>query len=179
MTDDTARLRRLLAEYRTIAVVGLSAQPHRPSNEVALYMRSQGYRIIPVNPAHTEVLGERCYASLEQVPEPVDIVDVFRRTEEVLPVARQPNVIGARCFWQQLGVLNKAAELHDKALEARAFSAAKGALDLIGKHVDVQAFREQIQHSGLIEYRDLSDEEIEARIAAHEAERAASRPSTH
>lgn len=120
MTDDTARLRRLLAEYRTIAVVGLSAQPHRPSNEVALYMRSQGYRIIPVNPAYTEVLGERCYASLEQVPEPVDIVDVFRRTEEVLPVARQAIVIGARCFWQQLGVLNEAADqlVREAGLEA-------------------------------------------------------------
>ena len=120
MTDDTARLRRILAEYRTIAVVGLSAQPHRPSHEVALYMRSQGYRIIPVNPAYTEVLGERCYASLEQVPEPVDIVDVFRRTEEVLPVARQAIAIGARCFWQQLGVLNEAADqlVREAGLEA-------------------------------------------------------------
>lgn len=120
MTDDTARLRRILAESRTIAVVGLSAQPHRPSHEVALYMRSQGYRIIPVNPAYTEVLGERCYASLEQVPEPVDIVDVFRRTEEVLPVARQAIAIGARCFWQQLGVLNEAADqlVREAGLEA-------------------------------------------------------------
>lgn len=120
MTDDTARLRRILAESRNIAVVGLSAQPHRPSHEVALYMRSQGYRIIPVNPAYTEVLGERCYASLEQVPEPVDIVDVFRRTEEVLPVARQAIAIGARCFWQQLGVLNEAADqlVREAGLEA-------------------------------------------------------------
>lgn len=120
MTDDTARLRRILAESRTIAVVGLSAQPHRPSHEVALYMRSQGYRIIPVNPAYTEVLGERCYASLELVPEPVDIVDVFRRTEEVLPVARQAIAIGARCFWQQLGVLNEAADqlVREAGLEA-------------------------------------------------------------
>jgi len=120
MADSTARLRRILAEYRSIAVVGLSAQPHRPSHEVALYMRSQGYRIIPVNPAYTEVLGERCHASLEQVPEPVDIVDVFRRTEEVLPVARQAIAIGARCFWQQLGVLNEAADqlVREAGLEA-------------------------------------------------------------
>ena len=110
MTYDTTLLRRLLAECRTIAVVGLSAQPHRPSHEVALYMRSQGYRIIPVNPAYSEVLGERCYASLEEVPEPVHMVDVFRRTEEVLPVARQAIAIGARCFWQQLGVVNEAAD---------------------------------------------------------------------
>lgn len=75
-------------------------------------------------------------------------------------------------------VLKKAAELHDKALGEKAFSAAKGALDLIGKHVDVQAFREQVQHSGLIEYKNLSDEEIAARIAAHEADRG-HRPTTH
>lgn len=75
-------------------------------------------------------------------------------------------------------VLSKAAILHEKAMEAKAYSAAKGALDLIGKHVEVQAFREQIQHSGLIEYKNLSDEEINARIAAHEATRASS-PTTH
>lgn len=76
-------------------------------------------------------------------------------------------------------VLTKAAELHDKALKAKQLSVAKGALDIIGKHVDVQAFREQVQHSGLIEYKNLSDEEITARIAAHEAARAADRPTTH
>ncbi len=110
MDDDTALLRRLLAECRTIAVVGLSAQPHRPSHDVARYMLTQGYRIIPVNPAYTEILGERCHASLELVPEPVHMVNVFRRTEEVLPVARQALAIGARCFWQQLGVVNEAAD---------------------------------------------------------------------
>lgn len=76
-------------------------------------------------------------------------------------------------------VLKKASELHDKALEAKQLSVAKGALDLIGKHVDVQAFREQIEHSGLIEYRDLSDEEIAARIAAHQAEHAPGQRTTH
>jgi adenosyl cobinamide kinase/adenosyl cobinamide phosphate guanylyltransferase len=76
-------------------------------------------------------------------------------------------------------VLKKAAELHATALKEKQFSVAKGALDIIGKHVDVQAFREQIQHSGLIEYKNLSDEEIEARIAAHEAARASSQPTTH
>lgn len=75
-------------------------------------------------------------------------------------------------------VLKKAAELHDKALEEKQLSVAKGALDIIGKHVDVQAFREQVQHSGLIEYKNLSDEEIAARIAAHEAARG-QRPTTH
>lgn len=75
-------------------------------------------------------------------------------------------------------VLEKAADLHTKAMEAKSYAAAKGALDLIGKHVDVQAFREQVQHSGMIEYRDLSDEEIDARIRAHEAERG-HRPTAH
>lgn len=103
-------LHRVLAQCRSIAVVGLSAQPHRPSHGVALYMRAQGYRIIPVNPAYTEVLGQRCYASLAEVPEPVHMVNVFRRTEEVLPVAHQAIAIGARCFWQQLGVVNEAAD---------------------------------------------------------------------
>jgi uncharacterized protein len=103
-------LRRVLAECRSIAVVGLSAQPHRPSHGVALYMQAQGYRIIPVNPAYTEVLGQRCYPSLAEVPEPVHMVNVFRRTEEVLPVAHQAIAIGARCLWQQLGVVNEAAD---------------------------------------------------------------------
>jgi predicted CoA-binding protein len=103
-------LRRVLAECRSIAVVGLSAQPHRPSHGVALYMLAQGYRIIPVNPAYTEVLGQRCHASLAEVPEPVHMVNVFRRTDEVLPVAHQAIAIGARCLWQQLGVVNEAAD---------------------------------------------------------------------
>jgi phage terminase small subunit len=76
-------------------------------------------------------------------------------------------------------VLKKAAELHDKALKENQLSVAKGALDIIGKHVDVQAFREQVEHRGLIEYKNLSDEEIAARIAAHEAERGDHRPTTH
>lgn len=109
-SDFDALLRRILAECRSIAVVGLSAQPQRPSHGVALFMQSQGYRIVPVNPAYTEVLGQRCHASLAEVPEPVHMVVVFRRTDEVLPVARQAIAIGARCFWQQLGVVNETAD---------------------------------------------------------------------
>lgn len=109
-SDFDTLLRRLLAQCRSLAVVGLSAQPHRPSHGVALYMQSQGYRIIPVNPAYTEVLGQHCHASLTEVQEPVHMVVVFRRTDEVLPVARQAIAIGARGFWQQLGVVNEAAD---------------------------------------------------------------------
>lgn len=112
MTDDIPTLRRILRDCRTIAVVGLSAEWHRPSYFAAKYMQQHGYRIVPVNPRYDEVLGERCYASLEAIEGPVDMVDVFRRTEDVLPIARQAIAIGARCLWQQIGVKNlEAAEL--------------------------------------------------------------------
>lgn len=111
MPDDIATLRRILRESRTIAVVGLSAEWHRPSFFAARYMQQHGYRIIPVNPRYESVLGERCHASLETVEEPIDIVDVFRRTEDVLPIAEQAIAAGAKCLWQQIGVKNvEAAE---------------------------------------------------------------------
>ncbi|MEZ5728373.1 MAG: CoA-binding protein [Burkholderiaceae bacterium] len=110
--SDIATLRRILANYRTIAVVGLSADWFRPSYFAAKYMQEHGYRIIPVNPKYDQIIGERCYRSLTEIPEPVDIVDVFRRTADVLPIAREAVEIGAKCLWQQLGVVNdEAAEL--------------------------------------------------------------------
>ena len=109
MTDDIATLRRILASSRTIAVVGLSAESHRPSYFAAKYMQEHGYRIVPVTPRYAEILGERCHASLETIDVPVDIVDVFRRTEEVLPIAAQAIAIGARFLWQQLGIKNAEA----------------------------------------------------------------------
>jgi predicted CoA-binding protein len=112
MADDIPTLRRILRTARTIAVVGLSAEWHRPSFFAAKYMQEHGYRIIPVNPRYPEILGERCHASLETIEEPVDIVDVFRKTEDVLPIARQAIAIGAKCLWQQIGVKNlEAAKL--------------------------------------------------------------------
>ena len=112
MTDDIATLRRILRDCRTIAVVGLSAQWHRPSNFAAKYMQQHGYRIVPVNPryAGTEVLGERCVGSLAEIGQPVDLVDVFRRTEDVLPLAREAVAMGAKCLWQQIGVTNAEAD---------------------------------------------------------------------
>jgi hypothetical protein len=110
MHDDISTLRRILRECRTIAVVGLSAEWHRPSFFAAKYMQQHGYRIVPVNPRYAEVLGERCYASLTDIPHPVDMVDVFRRTDDVLPIAEQAIAIGARCLWQQIGVKNLAAD---------------------------------------------------------------------
>ena len=110
MPDDLATLRRILRQARTIAVVGLSAEWHRPSFFAAKYMQEHGYRIVPVNPRYREVLGERCHPSLRDVGEPVDIVDVFRRTEDVLPIAEDAVAIGARCLWQQIGVTNREAD---------------------------------------------------------------------
>ena len=106
MTDDISTLRRILRGCRTIAIVGLSPEWHRPSHFAAKYLQVNGYRIIPVNPRCTEILGERCYPDLLEIPEPIDMVDVFRRTADVLPIARQAIEIKARCLWQQLGVLN-------------------------------------------------------------------------
>ena len=110
MHDDIQTLRRILKACHTIAVVGLSAEWHRPSFFAAKYMQDHGYRIVPVNPRYAEVLGERCYARLEDIPHPVDMVDVFRKTDDVLPVARSAIAIGAKCLWQQLGVINLEAD---------------------------------------------------------------------
>ena len=110
MNEDIATLRRILAQCRTIAVVGLSAQWHRPSYFAASYLQHKGYRIVPVTPAYPEVLGEKAYASLRDIPFTVDMVDVFRKTSDVLPIAQEAIAIGARCLWQQLGVLNTEAD---------------------------------------------------------------------
>jgi predicted CoA-binding protein len=104
-------LRALLGDARTIAVVGLSSKPDRPSYDIAAYLQAHGYRIVPVNPKETEVLGERAYASLLDVPSdtPIDVVDVFRRAEETPEVARQAVAIGAKVLWLQEGIVNEEA----------------------------------------------------------------------
>jgi predicted CoA-binding protein len=109
IVDDVAGIRRVLKNSRTIAVVGLSANWWRPSYFAAKYMQEHGYRIIPVNPMYSEVLGEKCYASLTDVPEKIDIVDCFRKSEEMPALAQQAIEIGAKCLWMQLGVANAAA----------------------------------------------------------------------
>ena len=110
MSDDIPTLRRILRECRTVAVVGLSAEWHRPSHFAAKYMQEHGYRIVPVNPRYPEILGERCYARLEDIPFPVDMVDVFRREADVPPIAASAVAIGAKCLWQQLGVRSREGE---------------------------------------------------------------------
>ena len=109
IVDDVAGIRRILKNSRTIAVVGLSANWWRPSYFAAKYMQEYGYRIIPVNPMYTEVLGEKCFASLAEVPEQIDIVDCFRKSEEMPARAEQAIAMGAGCLWMQLGVANEAA----------------------------------------------------------------------
>ena len=107
--DDIAKLRRILRENRTLAVVGLSANWYRPSYFAAKYMQEHGYRVIPVNPMYEEVLGEKCYKSLRDIPEKVDIVDCFRKSQEIPSLAGDAVAIGARVLWMQLGVANAEA----------------------------------------------------------------------
>ena len=109
MADDIATLRRILRTSRTIAIVGLSAEWHRPSFFAAKYLQEHGYRVIPVNPRYDKILGERCHPTLATIEIPVDIVDVFRRSEDVMPIAEEAIAIGAKCLWQQIGVRNEAA----------------------------------------------------------------------
>jgi hypothetical protein len=113
--DDINTLRRILSQNRVIAVVGLSADWFRPSYFAAKYMQEHGYRVIPVNPKYGEILGEKCYASLKDIPVKVDIVDCFRKTADIMPIAEDAIAIGAKVLWQQLGVKNEAAAAKARA----------------------------------------------------------------
>jgi len=113
---DIPTLRRILGTCKTIAVVGLSPQWHRPSFFAAKYMQGHGYRIVPVNPTAAEILGEACYPSVTDAAralaakgQRIDMVDCFRRTEDILPIAQDAIAIGAKCLWQQIGVVNAEA----------------------------------------------------------------------
>jgi len=102
-------IKEILAGAGNIAVVGLSDKPDRTSHMVAAAMQSRGYRIIPVNPNATEILGEKSYASLTDIPEPIDIVNVFRRADQVVPIAEEAAKIKAKVFWLQLEIVNEEA----------------------------------------------------------------------
>lgn len=102
-------IRDILQYNRTIAVVGLSPKPARPSYQVAMYMRRAGYIIIPVNPGHDELLGQPCYPDLLSVPESIDIVNIFRRSEQVYPIVQDAVTIKAKAVWMQEGIVNDAA----------------------------------------------------------------------
>ncbi len=109
IVDDIAGLRRILTQARTLAVVGVSANWYRPSYFAAKYMKDHGYRIYPVNPNYAEVLGERCYPDVASIPATVDIVDCFRKPDEIVPLAHAAVAKGARVLWMQLGIRNDEA----------------------------------------------------------------------
>ncbi len=104
-----AQLRRILKDHRTIAVVGLSADWFRPSYFAAKYMQEHGFRVIPVNPKYDAILGEKCYPDLKSIPDQVDIVDVFRKSQDCVPIAQDAVAIGAKVLWLQIGVINDEA----------------------------------------------------------------------
>ncbi len=115
-TSTISNLRRILGTCQTIAVVGLSPQWHRPSFFAAKYMQGHGYRIVPINPSAAEILGERCYASVTEAAaalaaqgQRIDMVDCFRKTADIAPLADEAIAIGAQCLWQQIGVVNEEA----------------------------------------------------------------------
>ncbi|MEO7744587.1 MAG: CoA-binding protein [Usitatibacter sp.] len=113
--DDSEKIRRILLRSKTLAIVGLSAQWHRPSYFAAKYMQEHGYRIIPVNPMYDEILGEKCFKSLRDIPEPVDVVDCFRKSAEIPALAEDAIAIGAKVLWMQIGVKSEAARARAEA----------------------------------------------------------------
>ena len=117
MGSSISDLRRILGSARTIAVVGLSPQWHRPSFFAAKYMLEHGYRIVPVNPTAREILGQRSYASVTEAAEdhPIDLVDCFRRSEDIPPIADEAIAIGAKCLWMQIGVIHEEAAARARA----------------------------------------------------------------
>jgi len=141
LTPEDRELRAMLGDVHTIAVVGLSSKPRRPSYEVARYLQEHGYKIVPINPNETEVLGEPAYPTLADVPDDVriDVVDVFRRAEETPPVARAAVAAGARVLWLQEGIVSDEA----------ARIATEGGLDVIMgvciKHVRARLMGEEIR----------------------------------
>ncbi len=120
--SDIATLRRILGTCKTIAIVGLSPQWHRPSFFAAKYMQGHGYRVVPVNPTATEILGQRCYTSVSAAAQAlaaegvkIDMVDCFRKSEDIPPIAVEAIAIGAKCLWMQIGVINEAAAAKARA----------------------------------------------------------------
>ena len=121
MTDDTdiRTLRRILHDYRRVAMVGLSADWYRPSNFAAKYLLDRDFEVIPVNPKYDEILGQKCYPDLASIPTPVDIVDLFQRPDRIPPFVDQAIEIGAKVVWMQLGIVNEEAaqKARDAGLE--------------------------------------------------------------
>ncbi|MFT5220874.1 MAG: putative CoA-binding protein [Planctomycetota bacterium] len=117
--SDIKMLRRVLLEYKTVAIVGLSADWSRPSNFAAKYLIDHGFKVIPVNPKYDEILGQKCYPDLNSIPEPVDIVDLFQRVERIPPFVDAAIEIGSKLIWMQLGIVDEvqAQKARDAGLE--------------------------------------------------------------
>jgi uncharacterized protein len=144
---------RILRSNRTIAMVGLSGNPYRPSHFAAIYMLSEGYNVIPVNPREREILGRRCYPSLRDIPEPVEIVDIFRDPSAVPPIVEEAIEVGAKVVWMQLGVINldAARRAREAGLEVVMDACVKieharffGGLNTIGLNTGVITARRQV-----------------------------------
>ena len=129
---DIQTLRRVLRDCRRLAIVGLSADWFRPSNFVAKYMQEHGYKVIPVNPKYQEILGEKCYPDLRSIPEPVDLVDVFRKSADCPAIAADAVAIGAKALWLQIGVINA---------EARELAAAAGLTVIMDRCLKIEYAR--------------------------------------
>ena len=114
-SQQVASIRRILNDSRTIAVVGLSPKPHRPSHQVARYLMEAGYIIIPVNPGQDRILGLPCFPNLRAIPGTVDLVDIFRRQEKVMPIVEDAIAIGAKYIWMQEGIVNVEAAARAEA----------------------------------------------------------------
>jgi uncharacterized protein len=116
---DIKDLRRILNDYKRVAMVGLSDDWSRPSNFAAKYLLDHGFEVIPVNPKYPEILGQKCYADLRDIPQPVDIVDLFQRVERIPPFVDQAIEIGAKVVWMQLGIIHQEAaqKARDAGLE--------------------------------------------------------------
>ena len=117
--NDIKDLRRILNDYKRVAIVGLSADWSRPSNFAAKYLIDHGFEVIPVNPKYDEILGQKCYPDLESIPTPVDIVDLFQRVDRIPPFVDQAIKIGAKVIWMQLGIIHEEAaqKARDAGLE--------------------------------------------------------------
>ncbi|MBI5475295.1 MAG: CoA-binding protein [Ignavibacteriales bacterium] len=102
-------IKKILEEAKTIAIVGASNKPLRDSYQIMKFLIEKGYNVIPVNPSYTDILGKKCYSDLRQIDEPIDIVDIFRRSDEVLPIVQDAMLSGAKTIWMQLGVINEEA----------------------------------------------------------------------
>jgi len=116
---DIRDLRRILTDYKRVAIVGLSADWSRPSNFAAKYLLDHGFEVVPVNPKYDEILGQKCYADLRDIPDPVDVVDLFQRVDRIPPFVDQAIEIGAKVVWMQLGIIHEEAaqKARDAGLE--------------------------------------------------------------